>query len=216
MRQVHLETLRRVLCLGAHSDDIEIGIGGTLLKLSAQIPNLEICWVVFSAPGPRAEEARRSAADFLGEVAHKKVEIGSFRESYFPSEWSSIKDRFEEIRAKFDPDVVFTHYRDDRHQDHRVLSDLAWNTFRNHLILEYEILKYDGDLGGPNLFVPLTEQHCTRKIQLILKHFKSQSTKHWFTSDTFEAVHRIRGIECASPTGRAEAFYCRKIVLDAL
>ena len=216
MRQVHLETLRRVLCLGAHSDDIEIGTGGTLLKLSARNPDLEICWVVFSAPGPRAEEARRSADDFLAEVVRKQVQIGSFRESYFPSEWPSIKDWFEEIRAKFDPDVVFTHYRNDRHQDHRVLSDLAWNTFRNHLILEYEILKYDGDLGGPNLFVPLPEQLCTRKIQLLLKHFKSQSTKHWFTSDTFEAMHRIRGVECASPTGRAEAFYCRKMVLDAL
>jgi LmbE family N-acetylglucosaminyl deacetylase len=216
MQQVHLEALRRILFLGAHSDDIEIGAGGTLLKLSAQNPDLEIRWVVFSAPGPRAEEARRSADDFLGGVARKQVQIGSFRESYFPSEWSSIKDWFEQIRAKFDPDVVFTHYRDDRHQDHRVLSDLAWNTFRNHLILEYEILKYDGDLGGPNLFVPLPEQLCTRKVQLLLKHFKTQSTKHWFTSDTFEAMHRIRGIECASPTGRAEAFYCRKIVVDAL
>ena len=143
------------------------------------------------------------------------MKIGSFRESYFPSEWPSIKDWFEEIKAKFDPEVVFTHYRDDRHQDHRVLSDLAWNTFRNHLILEYEILKYDGDLGQPNLFVPLSDQLCDRKIELLLKHFKTQSTRHWFTSDTFEAMHRIRGIECASATGRAEAFYSRKLVLEA-
>jgi LmbE family N-acetylglucosaminyl deacetylase len=206
-------SVRRILCLGAHSDDIEIGMGGTLLTLAGQIHDLEICWVVFSAPGPRAEEARRSADDFLGNVARKVISIGSFRESYFPSEWPAIKDWFEEIKTKFEPEVVFTHYRDDRHQDHRVLSDLAWNTFRNHLILEYEILKYDGDLGHPSVFMPLSEQICTRKIELLLKHFKTQSTRHWFTSDTFEAMHRIRGIECASATGRAEAFHCRKLVL---
>ena len=215
MWQVPLGSVRRILCLGAHSDDIEIGVGGTLLKLAEQISDLEICWVVFSAPGSRAEEARRSADEFLSGLARKQVKIGSFRESYFPSEWPAIKDWFEKIRAEFDPEIVFTHYRDDRHQDHRVLSDLAWNTFRNHLILEYEILKYDGDLGRPNIFVPLSEQLCTRKIELLLKHFKTQSSRHWFTGDTFEAMHRIRGIECSSPTGRAEAFYCRKLVLDA-
>ena len=215
MWHASLDSVRRILCLGAHSDDIEIGAGGTLLKLAGQIPDLEICWFVFSAPGPRAEEARRSADEFLAGVASKQVEIGSFRESYFPSEWLSIKDWFEQVKAKYDPDVVFTHYRHDRHQDHRVLSDLAWNTFRNHLILEYEILKYDGDLGQPNVFVPLSDQLCTLKIELLLKHFKTQSTRHWFTSDTFEAMHRIRGIECASATGRAEAFYSRKLVLEA-
>ncbi len=211
-----LGSVRRILCLGAHSDDIEIGAGGTLLKLAGQVPDLEVCWVVFSAPGPRAEEARLSADDFLGGVARKTVKIGSFRESYFPSEWPSIKEWFEEIKANFNPDVVFTHYRDDRHQDHRVLSDLAWNTFRNHLILEYEILKYDGDLGRPNVFVPLLVQLCDLKIELLLRHFQTQSTKHWFTRDTFEAMLRIRGIECASGTGRAEAFYCRKIVFDSI
>jgi LmbE family N-acetylglucosaminyl deacetylase len=216
MRQTSLGAIRRVLCLGAHSDDIEIGIGGTLLKLAEEVPGLEIWWVVFSASGPRAEEASRSADAFLSGVTRKHVRIGSFRESYFPSEWPAIKDWFEEIKAKFDPDVVFTHYRDDRHQDHRVLSDLAWNTFRNHLILEYEILKYDGDIGHPNVFVPVSEQLCARKIELLMKHFKTQSTRHWFTSDTFEAMHRIRGIECVSPSGRAEAFYCRKMVLDTI
>jgi LmbE family N-acetylglucosaminyl deacetylase len=215
MWQVSLGPVRRVLCLGAHSDDIEIGAGSTLLQLSEQVPESEICWVVFSAPGLRAEEACRSADDFLSGVARKQVKIGSFRESYFPSEWPSIKEWFEDINAKFNPDVIFTHYRDDRHQDHRVLSDLAWNTFRNHLILEYEILKYDGDLSSPNVFVPLSEQLSNRKIELLLKHFKTQSTKHWFTSDTFAAMHRIRGIECASQTGLAEAFYCRKLVLGA-
>ncbi|HZC34677.1 MAG TPA: PIG-L deacetylase family protein [Chthoniobacterales bacterium] len=211
MWQIPLGAVRRVLCLGAHSDDIEIGSGGTLLKLVGESPDLEVWWIVFSATGPRAEEAQRSASDFLADVIRKKVKIGSFRESYFPTDWASIKDWFEEIKAVYDPDVVFTHYRDDRHQDHRVLSDLAWNTFRNHLILEFEILKYDGDLGSPNVFMPLSEQLCTRKIDLLAKHFKTQSTKHWFTRDSFEAMHRIRGIECGS--ARAEAFYCRKLIL---
>jgi len=214
MWQLPLGSVRRILCVGAHSDDIEIGVGGTLLALAEQISDLEICWVVFSAPGARAEEARQSADDFLAGAARKKIKIGSFRESYFPSEWPAIKDWFEKIRSEIEPDIVFTHYRDDRHQDHRVLSDLAWNTFRNHLIFEYEILKYDGDLGRPNVFMPLSEKLCTRKIELLLKHFKTQATKHWFTSDTFEAMHRIRGVEGASSTGRAEAFYCRKLVLQ--
>ena len=215
MLQVSLGSARRILCLGAHSDDIEIGVGGTLLELAEQRSDLEIWWTVFSAPGYREVEARQSANDFLPGVKNREIRVGAFRESYFPSEWPEIKDWFEEIKAKFSPDIVFTHYRDDRHQDHRVLSDLAWNTFRSHLILEYEILKYDGDLGSPNVFVPLSEQICARKIELLLKHFKTQATKHWFTSDTFEAMLRIRGVECASTTGRAEAFYCRKLVFDA-
>jgi LmbE family N-acetylglucosaminyl deacetylase len=214
MPQICLGSKRRILCLGAHSDDLEIGAGGTLLKLAGEVPDLEICWVVFTAPGPRADEARLSANEFLDRCEHKTIKIGSFRESYFPSEWPSIKEWFEEIKAGFDPDVVFTHFRDDRHQDHRILSDLAWNTFRNHLILEYEILKYDGDLGCPNVFVPLSADLCARKIDLLLKHFQTQSSKHWFTRATFEAMHRIRGVECASDTGLAEAFYCRKLVLD--
>jgi len=216
MLHLSLGSVRRILCVGAHSDDIEIGAGGTLLELAEQNSDLEIYWVVFSAPGTRAEEARSSADDFLAGVTRKHVKIGSFRESYFPSEWPAIKDWFEKIRSEIEPDIVFTHYRDDRHQDHRVLSDLAWNTFRNHLIFEYEILKYDGDLGRPNLFVPLSERLCARKIELLLKHFKTQATKHWFTSDTFEAMQRIRGVESASATGRAEAFYCRKLLLTAL
>jgi LmbE family N-acetylglucosaminyl deacetylase len=216
MWKISLGSARRILCLGAHSDDIEIGIGGTLLSLAGKNSDLEVWWVVFSAPGPRAEEARRSASEFLAHVANREIRVGSFRESYFPSEWPSIKDWFEEIKATFDPQIVFTHYRDDRHQDHRVLSDLAWNTFRNHLILEYEILKYDGDLGQPNLYVPLSTEIASRKIDFLMKHFATQSTKHWFTRDTFEAVHRIRGIECASPSGRAEAFYCRKLIFETL
>ena len=213
MFQLPLGGIVRVLCLGAHSDDIEIGAGATLLQLLNTRDDLEVCWVIFSAPGPRADEARASADEFLRSARSKQVIIGSFRESYFPSEWPAIKEWFEDINAKFKPDLILTHYRDDRHQDHRVLSDLAWNTFRNHLILEYEILKYDGDLGRPNVFVPLSKEIGAQKIALLMKHFKSQQTKHWFTSDTFVSMHRIRGIECASPTGFAEGFHCRKLVL---
>src|SRR5258708_34901928 len=147
MRQIPVGSVRRVLCLGAHSDDIEIGAGGTLLKLAERAGDLEICWVVFSAPGVRADEARSSADDFLRGVKRKEVKIGPFRESYFPSEWPSIKVWCEEIRREFDPDVIFTHYRDDRHQEHRVLSDLAWKRFRNHLILEDESLTSDCELA---------------------------------------------------------------------
>jgi LmbE family N-acetylglucosaminyl deacetylase len=215
MLQVSFGSVRRLLCLGAHSDDIEIGAGGTLLKLLAEIPDLEVYWAVFSAPGARVEEARNSANSYLTGIAAKQIRIGSFRESYFPSEWPSIKEWYEEIKAGFDPDLVLTHYRDDRHQDHRVLSDLAWNTFRNHMILEYEILKYDGDLGRPNVYVPISEEGCRRKINLLFEHFKTQTAKHWFTPDTFEALLRLRGIECASASGRAEAFYSRKMTLGA-
>jgi LmbE family N-acetylglucosaminyl deacetylase len=216
MWHVSLGSAHRILCLGAHSDDIEIGLGGTLLTLVEKRSDLEIWWVVFSAPGERATEARASANSFLSGIKNREIRVESFPESYFPSELPSIKAYFEEIKRRFDPDVVFTHYRDDRHQDHRVLSDITWNTFRNHLILEYEILKYDGDLGRPNVFIPLTEELANRKVDLLMKHFPSQSTKHWFTRDTFEAMHRIRGVECASTTGRAEAFYGRKIVFGML
>jgi LmbE family N-acetylglucosaminyl deacetylase len=214
MLHASLASVRRVLCLGAHSDDIEIGAGGTILRMAKEVPEIEIHWVVFSAPGIRADEARASANDFLEGVRLSNVRIGAFRESYFPSEWPLIKDWFEEIKSGFDPDLILTHYRDDRHQDHRVLSDLAWNTFRNHLILEYEILKYDGDLGHPNLFVPLDDLLANRKIELLIKHFRTQTSKHWFSAETFASMHRIRGIECASTSGRAEAFYCRKMTLQ--
>jgi len=204
-------SVRRVLALGAHSDDIEIGLGGTLLQALAANPDLEVYWVVFAAPGPRTAEAQASAEEFLAGTARKRIRVLSFRESYFPSDWDRIKDSFETIRTTFTPDLVFTHYRDDRHQDHRVLSDLAWNTFRDHLILEYEIPKYDGDFGTPNVFVPLSEFVVDLKIKLLMKHFETQRLKRWFMASTFEAVMRIRGVEAASPC--AEAFYCRKMVL---
>jgi len=212
MLNFSLDSARRILCLGAHADDIEIGAGGALLELAEKHSDLQVCWVVFSAPGERSAEAQASANDFLSAVPSREIKIGSFTESYFPNEWPFIKDWFEEIKRQFDPEIIFTHYRNDRHQDHRVLSDLCWNTFRNHLILEYEILKYDGDLGQPNVFIPLSEKIAARKVELLLKHFQTQTKKHWFSGDAFEAMLRIRGVECAAV--RAEAFYGRKLVCD--
>lgn len=209
---IQFKKLQRILCLGAHSDDIEIGCGGTILKLIEQNPTLEFLWVVFSADGSRADEARSSAEAFLEAAAKKSVSIKQYKTSFFPFQGEAIKESFEEIKAVFQPDLVFTHYRDDRHQDHRILSDLAWNTFRNHVILEYEIPKYDGDLGMPNVFVELGEDHCRKKLGYLLKFFQTQSNKHWFDQDTFLALMRLRGMEAASVTRYAEAFYSRKMV----
>ena len=212
MQQVKFHRLNRLLCLGAHSDDIEIGCGGTLLTLLERNPNLEVMWVVFSAGGVRTKEANASARDFLRKARRPQVIVKDFRTSFFPMEEEPIKEFFETLKP-FAPDVVFTHYRDDRHQDHRVLSNLAWNTFRSHVILEYEIPKYDGDIGVPNLFVPVSRANLQRKSRLLLKHFRSQSNKHWFTEELFMALPRLRGMECDSPSQFAEAFYCRKVQL---
>jgi LmbE family N-acetylglucosaminyl deacetylase len=213
MQTLSFTRLKRVLCVGAHSDDIEIGCGATLLKLIREHPAVEILWVVFSAEGPRAGEAQRSAADFLRGARRSTVVVKDFRGSYFPFHGEEIKDYFETLKA-FGPDVVFTHYRDDRHQDHRVLSDLAWNSFRSHLILEYEIPKYDGDFSTPNVFVPVTKAQCARKARLLLKHFGTQRGRHWFSEEIFSGVARLRGMECDSPTAYAEAFYARKVLVD--
>jgi LmbE family N-acetylglucosaminyl deacetylase len=204
-----LKRARKLLLLGAHSDDIEIGCGGTILSLAAANPGLNILWIVFSAEGTRRQEARSSPQRLLQGFKGVRVVVKQFRASYFPAQIDRIKNYFESLKS-FDPDITFTHYREDRHQDHRLLSDLAWNTFRNHLILEYEIPKYDGDLGIPNLFVPLEAAVCYRKTQHICETFASQNSKHWFSEDTFLALMRLRGIECASKY--AEAFYCRKMV----
>ena len=211
MVEFSFEKIQRILCLGAHSDDIEIGCGGTLLNLAQQHPGLEVVWVVFSAADRRAAEARRSARSFLQGVARRRVLVKQFRMSYFPFEGARIKEFFEHLKDVTQPDLVFTHYRDDRHQDHRVVSDLAWNTFRNHLILEYEIPKYDGDLGIPNAFVPLSDEISQKKVRLLMQHFQTQSNKHWFSEDLFLALMRLRGMECG--VHHAEAFHCRKIVL---
>jgi LmbE family N-acetylglucosaminyl deacetylase len=206
------QPLRRILCLGAHSDDIEIGCGGTLLKLIRTNRNLEISWVVFSAEGEREQEARRSASLFLKGAKKQNVLVRSFRNGYFPYVGSAIKDFFEELKAACQPDLIFTHFRRDLHQDHRVLCELTWNTYRDHFILEYEVPKYDGDLGVPNFFVQLDSVVSRRKVRNLMACFGSQHSKRWFTEDTFHALLRLRGVECQAPTGLAEAFYCRKAV----
>ncbi len=213
MASLRLDGVKRLLCLGAHSDDIEIGCGATILRLIQEQPDLEIYWVVFSARGTRAREAKASAGEFLRGVRSRRIRTMTYRESYFPDEWTEIKDTFEQVKSSFEPDLVLTQYREDRHQDHRVLSDLTWNTFRNRLVLEYEIPKYDGDLGVPNVYVPVARELCERKVSALLRQFQSQTGKHWFTADTFWALLRLRGIECVSPSGFAEAFYGRKLSL---
>jgi LmbE family N-acetylglucosaminyl deacetylase len=202
----------RVLCLGAHSDDIEIGAGGFILKLirESTVP-VDVDWVVFSAPPRREKEARKSADLFLKGARRKRVIVKHFKDGFFPYD-QKVKRVFESLKPA-SPDIVLTHYRNDRHQDHRVLSDLAWNTFRDHLILEYEIPKFDGDLGSPNCFVPLDKSICEQKVQFLHDAFGTQRDKHWFTAETFLGLMRLRGMECRSRHGYAEAFYVRKAVI---
>lgn len=200
-----------VLCLGAHCDDIEIGAGGTLLKLFDTQKINSVKWVAFASNEIRKKEAEDSAKRFLEKVKTADVDIRSYRDGFLPFLATEVKDEFEAIKRSFQPDIIFTHYRDDRHQDHRLVSDLTWNTWRNHLILEYEIPKYDGDLGIPNLFVPLEETFIERKNQILIEAFASQREKHWFDDATFKALPRLRGMESA--TIYAEAFYARKIVI---
>jgi LmbE family N-acetylglucosaminyl deacetylase len=203
----------RLLCLGAHADDIEIGCGGTILRLAAEHPGISVRWVVFSGDGRRRGEAEAGARFFLAGVADTTVTLHGFRDGFFPSQHAQIKESFEQLKREFRPSLVLTHYRDDLHQDHRVVAELAYNTFRDHLVWEYEIAKYDGDLGNPNLFSPLSEAVAQRKIAALLEHFPSQRSHNWFTADTFRALLRLRGIGCNAPEGLAEAFYCRKAVV---
>ncbi len=202
----------RILCLGSHCDDIEIGCGGTLLRLLESLEKSIVYWIVFSSNPQRISEALKSADLFLKQTTEKKVVIKDFRDGFFPFVGKEIKEYFEQLKQEFSPDLIFTHYRNDLHQDHRFISELTWNTFRNHFILEYEIIKYDGDLGSPNFFVHLDESTCYRKIEYLLNSFKTQQSKHWFTADTFLSLLRIRGVESNAPTKYAEAFYCRKVV----
>jgi LmbE family N-acetylglucosaminyl deacetylase len=204
-------SLGSVLCLGAHADDIEIGCGGTILRWAEQNPDLEFHWVVFSAGGDRRSEAERSAQGFLGSCKKRHIDLHSVQDGFFPSNFSELKQTFEELKGAVSPDVILTHYGSDRHQDHRVVSELTWNTFRNHLILEYEIPKYDGDLGQPNVFVALDEAVCDEKIDLLYEHFPTQAGRTWFDRDTFRGLMRLRGVECGAPGRFAEAFYGRKL-----
>ncbi len=203
----------KLLCLGAHSDDIEIGCGGTVLRLIAENPDLAVRWIVFSAAGIREAEARDSAAAFLQDVGDKRVDVIGFRDGYFPFQGAGIKDYFEAIKADFEPTLILTHWHDDAHQDHRLIAQLTHNTFRDHLVLEYEIPKYDGDFGNPVLFVPLTRDQAHHKIEMICRHFLSQTRRRWFCEETFLAMAWLRGIGCNAPEGVAEAFYARKLVL---
>jgi LmbE family N-acetylglucosaminyl deacetylase len=205
--------LRRILCLGAHCDDIEIGCGGTILRLLQEDSEREIYWQVFSSSSVRKREASKGARLFLEQAKSKKVAIRKYHDSFFPSFQDRIKMEFEKMKTKFVPDLILTHYRYDLHQDHRIISELTWNTFRNHLILEYEIPKYDGDLGRPNFFVPLEQEIYKKKVHHILDSFETQSAKPWFARETFLALMRLRGMECVAPSGYAEAYYCRKIVV---
>ena len=215
MLKISLEsrTPKKILCLGAHCDDIEIGCGGALLKLIHTMKDVHVYWVVFSSDARREKEALQSANDFLKTVKKKKIVIKRFRNSFFPYCGAEIKEYFEQLRKEFSPDIIFTHFRNDLHQDHRLISELTWNTYRNHLILEYEIPKYDGDLGSPNFFVQFDEAISLQKIEKVMKYFKSQLDKAWFTKDTFLSILRLRGVESNAPEKYAEGFYCRKIIL---
>ena len=202
-----------VLCLGAHSDDIEIGCGGTILRLAEQHPGTVFHWIVFSAIGVREAEARRAAMLFGGPAAVKGPELKTFPDGFMPFVGAEVKTVFEELKQTVSPDLILAPFRKDAHQDHRLIAELTWNTFRDHLILEYEIPKYDGDLGQPNVFVPLEAELYQKKIQYIMDAFQSQHTKRWFEDKTFLSLLRLRGMECNAPSGYAEAFYCHKLVL---
>jgi LmbE family N-acetylglucosaminyl deacetylase len=206
--------ITRITCLGAHSDDIEIGCGGTLVSLFRDRQDIEVQWVVFGAKGAREAEARNAAQLVLDGVKTVDVAVLGFQDSFFPYEGAAIKRQFEELKARFNPDLVFTHRGNDRHQDHRVISELTWNTYRDHLILEYEIPKYDGDLGNPNVFVPIGDDARARKVDVLMQAFRTQRDKRWFSPETFDGLMRLRGIESASPTGYAEAFHARKLLLN--
>ena len=203
----------KVLCLGAHSDDIEIGCGGTILRLKEEYPECTFYWAVFSAIGVRKTEAQRGAESFVGSKRLASAQFKDFRDGFMPFAGSDVKIAFEELKETVSPDLIFTHNRRDAHQDHRLISELTWNTFRNHLILEYEVPKYEGDLGRPNLYVPLSSATAARKVELLTRHFPSQASRAWFRPDTFHGVMSIRGIECNAADGRAEAFHVCKATL---
>lgn len=202
-----------ILCLGAHSDDIEIGAGGTLLTLLARHPGSRVRWVVFGAGGPRAEEAQASARDFLAGAADSRVDVHDLRDGFFPAAFTALKEMFEALKQQEQPDLILTHARADHHQDHRTLAELTWNTFRDHLVLGYEIPKYDPDLGNPELFVPLAAEVAEHKVAALMAHFATQRQRRWFVPDTFFGLMRLRGLQAAAPSGLAEAFHAPKLWL---
>jgi LmbE family N-acetylglucosaminyl deacetylase len=211
--KVSLTGLDTVLCLGAHADDIEIGCGGTILRLKEENPGLKVYWVVLSADGERSNEARDSAHTLLGTTGEPEVRIAEFRETYFPYIGDKVKGCIAALRSTIAPDLIFTHWLEDSHQDHRIVGESTWQTFRDHLILEYEIPKWDGDMGRPNVFATLDRSVCERKVDHLLQAFPSQTAKDWFDAEVFWGLLRLRGMEARSPSRYAEAFYCRKLLL---
>jgi len=203
----------RIVAIGCHADDIEIGCGGTILRLLDSLPEVEVLWVVLTGEGRRADEVRRSAGAFLEGAARQEVAIAGFRDGFLPYQGYDVKQFFEDLKPRIEPDLIFTHYRGDLHQDHRLACELTWNTWRHQLILEYEVPKYDGDLGSPNVFVELGEEVARAKVAKLLEYFETQLDRHWFTEDLFLGLMRLRGMEAASPARYAEGFYGRKIVL---
>jgi LmbE family N-acetylglucosaminyl deacetylase len=208
------ERTLNILFVGAHSDDIEIGCGATILQLVGRRPDSRIHWMVLSAAGEREAEASRSASEITDGVEELQTYLHAFRDGYFPQVYGEIKEILEQLKKRLNPDLIFTHYRQDLHQDHKVVSEITWNTFRDHLILEYEIPKYDGDLGSPNVFVSVSEQAMQKKSAHLLEHFSTQRSRHWFSEEVFTALMRIRGVESRSSTGYAEGFYVRKAVME--
>lgn len=202
-----------VLCLGAHCDDIEIGCGGTLLELGNSLRKASLHCVVFASDGIREAETRAALSELSVGWDNVTIKVHRFRNGYFPYVGADIKDAFEALKSKVQPDLIFTHYRDDRHQDHRTISDLTWNTFRDNLVLEYEIPKYDGDFGQPNAYVEISEANAATKVDCLQRCFPSQHDKHWFKPENFKALMRVRSIECNAASGFAEAFYARKVKL---
>jgi len=213
MISCNLNRVKRVLCLGAHSDDIEIGCGGTLLQMIEQSKSLEFYWLVLCANPERTMEARRSANAFLARARKKTIVVKPFRDGFLPYLGPPVKECFEELKKVFTPDIIFTHCRHDLHQDHRLVCELTWNTFRDHFILEYEVPKYDADLRSPNFFVPLSDAHARKKVNNLMRYFTTQRNKHWFREELFYGLMRLRSTEAASPTHYSEAFYCRKALL---
>ncbi len=211
---MQLDNVRSILCLGAHADDIEIGCGGTVLKmLSARPGEIDVHWVVLAAAGDRASEAEQAAERILEQAGGRNVVLKEFRDTFFPYVGGEIKEYFGQLAGQVEPDLIFTHRGEDRHQDHRLVWELTWNTFRDHLILEYEVPKYEGDLGHPNLYVPLDEPTARRKVHALTECFRSQHDKHWFAADTFWSLMCLRGLECNAESKLAEGLYCRKMVM---
>lgn len=210
MRAFRLDCVKRVLCLGAHADDIEIGAGGTILNLLTERSDVAVHWVVFSGSDERADEARRSAERFLRDCDDVRVDVFGFRDGYFPYVGAEIKDQFEALKKSPSPDLILTHHGEDRHQDHRLISELTWNTFRDQIILEYEIPKFDAGLGSPNVFMELSRTTFQRKLDILMEVFSTQRSRRWFNVENFEALARLRGLESNANTGLAEGFHCKK------